>query len=412
MTARPLLALLLALALPASALPVAAQEATSEAPVAPAPPAITVTEVAPVALRDRVIASGLVSAVEEVQVQPLIEGQPIDELLADVGDRVAAGQVLARLSTSTLELQRSQLVANRAAVEAQVAQAEATLIDARATAADAARQAERNRQLAEDGTVPQAQADTASAAAESAAARVRAAEQGVVAAQAQIGVIDAQVASLDLQVSRAEVAAPVGGLVVGRNAQVGAVASAAGQPLFTIVRDGAMELSVDVSEGDLMRLRPGQAATLRASESAAPLRGTVRLVEPSIDPATRLGTARITIEDPTQVVTGMFLQAEILVREARELAVPASAVASDPSGAAVMRVEDGVVRRVPVATGIRDGDLVGVDEGLGAGDLVVTRAGAFVRDGDRINPVREDAAAAPPDPTQAAGAAAAAPAQE
>ena len=55
-------------------------------------PAITVSEVAPATLRDRVLASGLVAAVEEVQVQPLVAGQPIEALLADVGDRVEAGE--------------------------------------------------------------------------------------------------------------------------------------------------------------------------------------------------------------------------------------------------------------------------------------------------------------------------------
>src|SRR3712207_4883891 len=76
-----------------------AQEAHSgDEPAAPASeaalPAITVSEVKPMALTDRIIASGLVDAVEEVTVQPLVEGQPIDELLADVGDTVQEGQVL------------------------------------------------------------------------------------------------------------------------------------------------------------------------------------------------------------------------------------------------------------------------------------------------------------------------------
>ena len=66
------------------------------------------------------------------------------------------------------------------------------------------------------------------------------------------------------------------------------------------------------------------------------------------------------------------------------------ACAPDVWGATVMRVADGVVERVPVTLGIRDGGLIGVTEGLGEGDLVVTKAGAFVRDGDRINPVHED----------------------
>lgn len=389
-------AALVALALAA---PAAAQEATgTSAGTAESLPAITVSEVRPTRLTDRVIASGLVDAVEEVTVQPLVEGQPIDELLVDVGDTVEQGQVLARLSTSTLELQLSQLAANRAATEAQIAQAEASLLQANANAGEAERVAARDAELSAAGTVPRAQADQSQAAAVAARAQAGVAEQGVAAAQAQLELVEAQIANAELQLSRTEVTAPVGGLVVARNAQVGAIASAAGAPMFTIVRDNAMEMRAEVAEQDLLRLAPGQVARLTSMEGAAPIAGTVRLVEPAIDPQTRLGTARIQIDDPRQVVKGMFLTAEIVVQEAETLAVPVSAVGSGPEGSTVMRVRDGVVERINVTTGIRDGGLIGIAEGLGAGDLVVTKAGAFVRDGDRVNPVPEQqqtASAAP-----------------
>jgi HlyD family secretion protein len=336
-----------------------------------------------------VIASGLVAAVEEVQVQPLVEGQPIDELLVDVGDVVERGQVLARLSTATLELQRSQLAANRASALAAIAQAQASLQQATANAEESERQAARDAELAAAGTVPRAQADQSRAAAVANRAAVGVAEQGVASAQAQLELVDAQIENAELQLSRTEVKAPVGGLVVARNAQVGAIASSAGGPLFTLVRDNAMELRADVSEQDLLRLRPGQRAKLVAAEGSRPIAGTVRLVEPTIDPQTRLGTARIAIDVPGQVVKGMFLTAEVIVSEEEMLAVPVTAVGSGPNGSTVMRIAEGVAERVSVTTGIRDRGLIGVTEGLAPGDLVVTKAGAFVRPGDRINPVPE-----------------------
>jgi HlyD family secretion protein len=353
-------------------------------------PAITVSEVRPLRLTDRVIASGLVDAVEEVTVQTLVEGQPIDELLADVGDTVEEGQVLARLSTSSLELQLSQLAANRAATEAQIAQAQASLQQATANAEEAERVAARDAELAEAGTVPRAQADQSGAAAVAARAQVGVAEQGVAAARAQLELVDAQIENAELQLSRTEVKAPVGGLVVARNTQVGAIASAAGAPMFTIVRDNLMEMRAEVAEQDLLRLEPGQVASMSSMEGSEPITGTVRRVEPTIDPQTRLGGARIVIDDPTKVVKGMFLTAEVVVAEAEVLAVPVTAVGSGTEGSTVMRVRDGVVERVAVTTGIRDEDLIGIAEGLEAGDLVVTKAGAFLRNGDRINPVPEN----------------------
>jgi HlyD family secretion protein len=97
---------------------------------------------------------------------------------------------------------------------------------------------------------------------------------------------------------------------------------------------------------------------------------------------------RISVEDSTLVRDGMFAEAEILIAERTALAAPVTAIAADGSA---LRVADGVVERVRVVTGIRDGAMVEIREGLALGDLLVARAGAFVRPGDRINPIPADA---------------------
>jgi len=388
----PTIAALLAFAAPmaitlTAPLPALAQTAAAAPVTEVMPPAITVSTVLPVMLSDRIVASGLVAAVEDVQVQPLIEGQPIETLMADIGDIVTEGQVLAVLSKATLELQMSQFIAQRASVAASIAQAEANLIEATASADEARRVADRNETLVTQGTISRAAADQALAAADAAAARKRAAEQGIVAAQAQSELVEAQIASLDLQMARSEVRAPVSGIVVARNAQVGAIASAGGQAMFTIVRDGALEMLAEVSEGDLLRLAPGQTATLSGIGWPHPVTGTVRLVEPTIDVASRLGRVRVSINELDRVRVGMFLSAEIIVSAGETLAIPVTAISANAEGAMVMRVTDGVVHRVQVTTGIRDGGMIGIVEGLNSGDLVVTKAAAFVRDGDRITAV-------------------------
>jgi HlyD family secretion protein len=338
-------------------------------------------------LRDRVIASGLVAPVESVQVAPLIEGQPIETLEADVGDRVEAGQVLARLSKTTLDLQRSQFLASIAAARATIAQAEAQLLEARTAADEAQRVSDRTQALQKQGTASRAAADQANANAISATARVTVATQSLEAARAQLALAEAQLANVELQLSRTEVRAPVAGEITARNAVLGAVASAAGLPMFQMIRDGALELRAEIAEIDLIRIAPGLEATMRGVGATGPLRGTVRLVEPTIDTQTRLGRARIHIDDTTLVRSGMFLEAEILVAERAALAVPVTAVGSSATGATVMKVVDGTVTRVPVRTGIRDGGWIEILEGLTEGDTIVARAGSFVRDGDRINPV-------------------------
>lgn len=380
--------LMLAIGLAQPALAETATAATDGTPAAtPTLPAITVSTVDMRPLRDRVIATGLIAPLETVQIAPLIEGQPIETLLADIGDKVQAGQVLAVLSKTTLDLQKSQFTASLASARATIAQAEAQLLDARSSADEAQRVSERTAALRKQGASSQAAADTAQSNAISATARVTVAVQSLEAARAQVALVEAQLANVDLQLSRTEVKAPVAGEVTRRTARVGAIASAAGEPLFTLIRDNALELIADVAEADLMRLAPGQTAHLRLVAAGAPLTGTVRLVEPTIDPQTRLGRVRIAIADTESVRSGMFVEAEILVTQRETVAVPVTAVGSGPDGASVMKVMGNTVQRVAVKTGIRDNGWVEILTGLAAGDVVVTKAGAFVRDGDRINPV-------------------------
>jgi HlyD family secretion protein len=322
-----------------------------------------------------------------VQVAPLIEGQPIEALLADVSDDVVEGQVLAVLSKTTLELQKSQFTASRAAARATIAQAEAQMLEARTAADEAQRVNERTAKLRQQGSASQAAADTASANAIAATARVTIATQSLEAARAQLALVEAQLANVELQLSRTEVKAPFAGEISARNAVIGAVASAAGAPMFSIIRDGALELRAEVTEADMLRIKVGQKANLRLVGLPDPLTGTVRLIEPTIDATTRLGKARIMVDQPDLLRSGMFAEAEIIVAARDTLAVPVTAIGTDGSTSTVMRVVNGVIERVPVTLGIRDSGWVEIVSGLAAQDQVVIKAGSFVQPGDHINPV-------------------------
>lgn len=350
-------------------------------------PAIQVSEAAVAPLTARVWASGLIAPVEEVLVQPLIEGQPIDALHADVGDSVEAGEVLAVLSKTTLELQKSQSLATLAAARAAIAQAAAQKIEAEAAAAEANRVAARTKQLREQGSASQAALDSATAGALAADARVALAREAGAAAEAQLALAEAQLANVELMLTRTEVKAPYGGRITARNATLGAIASAQGLPMFVLEKDGALELRADLSEADLLRLEPGQKAHLRLIGLDAPVEGRIRLIEPAIDPSTRLGRARIELPATPGLRAGMFAEAAIVIAEREALALPGSAIGTAQGRETVLRVADGRVERVTVTTGIRDGGLVEIVSGLNPGDLVVTKAGSFLRDGDRITPV-------------------------
>ncbi len=359
-------ALLMATALSGLALsggivqPLRAETATPAAPAAEIVlPAITVTTVASHKLEDHVLASGMITPVEQVSVVPLLEGQPIESLAADVGDTVTAGQVLATLSTATLTITQSQL--------------QATLSSAKSSAAEAKKTADRTAALFAQGSTSAASNDQAQAA--------------LIAASAQVTSVQSQLDTVALQLTRTNVVSPVAGLITARNAQIGSIASAQGNPLFVIIRDNALELRADVAESDMPRVVKGQSATITLAANVPSLTGTLRLVEPNVDVATRLGRARIALDKPDQVRAGMYAEADILIATHNAVAVPVTALGSEGNESTVMVVKDGVVHRTTVTTGIRDGGWIEVLTGLSAGDTIVAKAGAFVTDGDKINPV-------------------------
>lgn len=374
----------------ASSLVMAQDTAAPAAEVKVVLPAITVTTVSMTLLQDRILASGLIGPVERVQVQPLIEGQPIETLEVDVGDWVEKGQVLARLSKLSLDLQESQFTASLASARATIAQAEAQKVEAEASAAEAQRVADRASKLRAQGSATRAAEDTAVSNAISATARGVVATQSLEAARAQLAYTEAQLANLKLQLDRTEIRSPVAGEVVERNALIGGIATAAGQAMFVIIEDGALEVRADLAEADILKVEQGQKAELMFSGSITPLAGTVRLVEPTIDLTTRQGRARITLDDPDQLRSGMFVTTEIIAAERSTLAVPVTAVSATDDGNRVMRVKDGLVEAVIVTTGIRQGGMIEVLDGLVEGDRVVRKAGAFVRPGDKIAEILDD----------------------
>ncbi|MCO5139150.1 MULTISPECIES: efflux RND transporter periplasmic adaptor subunit [unclassified Shinella] len=350
-------------------------------------PAIVVTAAETRTLVDRVVATGSVQAVEDVYVTPLVDGLSIRTLAADVGDRVEAGGTLATLNDDALVLQKSQTEASLAKANAALAQIEAQLVEAKANADEAVRVRDRAQRLVKSGSQSQAAADQAVAAADAALARVNSAEQAIAVSQADIKVAQSQIDDIDLKLARTAVKSPVAGIVSARTAKIGAIASGAAAPLFTVIRDGEIELKADVSEDGILKLAPDQKATVTLAGGAATLTGTIRLVEPTLDPQSRLGRVYIRFDEPGKARAGMFASAQIVVEEKEGVVLPLSAVTTAGGKTVARKVEDGVVKLVPVETGIQDGQVIEIVSGLAAGDEVVAKAGAYVREGDRINPV-------------------------
>lgn len=245
-----------------------------------------------------------------------INGQ-IVELRADTGDRVAAGQVLARIDPGELNERVDQ-------AQAAVRMAEATLGERRATLGIARSTAERTRALYEQQLVPQQQHEQAQAELQAAEAQVQVAQAAVSQARANVGAARAEV-------EKTLITAPFSGVVGKRHLDRGAFTST-NRPVFSLVDLSTIKTTVPLTEKDAARVRVGQAATIRLeSDPAARFQGTVARMASVFDPNTNTTEAEVEIANPDgRLKPGMFANVSIAFAvEPGALLVPRSAVIED-----------------------------------------------------------------------------------
>jgi HlyD family secretion protein len=138
-------------------------------------------------------------------------------------------------------------------------------------------------------------------------------------------------------------------------------------------------------------LKPGMAAMVTAG-SAPAIKGTVRMVAPTVDPATRLGLVYVDLPAAATAEggarAGMFARGEFEIGSGSGLTLPQSAVLLRDGFSYVLRVgADSKVAQVKVGVGRRVGDQIEITSGLPAGAPVVAAGGGFLADGDTVRVV-------------------------
>ena len=369
---------LVGLAVGLLALPAPTRAAETEAP--------TVSVVVP-AERDLVESASITGTLvprDEILVAPEIDGVRVTELLVEEGDRVARGQVLARLSREMLDVQIAQNEASLARAEAALDQGRSQIDQAEASAEENRLSLARAQALRLSGNATEVTIEQRASASRSADGRLAAARHGLAMAEADIRLAQAQRRELDLKLARTEVRAPVDGVVSRRSARVGAAASMSGEPLFRLIAHGLIELEGDVTETGRGDVGVGAPALVEVGGSR-PVHGRVRLVYPEVDRASRLGKVRVALDPDPSLRIGAFARGTLETAHRRGLAVPLSALLYGETGdASLLVVADGHVAERRVVTGLNSGELVEVREGLKAGETVVARAGTFLRPGDAV----------------------------
>ncbi|MCX7340625.1 MAG: efflux RND transporter periplasmic adaptor subunit [Hyphomicrobiales bacterium] len=382
---RPLAATVLVLAAVAPALAQGTGGATAAAPRAPS---ISVVKVERADVMSAILVSGTIVAREEVLVAAEIDGLAITEILAEEGDLVQAGQTLLRLNRAALDVWLAQNTASLQRNVAAIAQARAQIAEAEANKQQANNALSRAQTLRTDGITSADTFDQRLAASRGADARVLSARQALVSAEADQALTTAQRGDIELRIRRSDIKAPRAGVISRRNARQGAIASmAASEPLFRIIADGAVELEAEVPEADMPRVTIGKPVKVTPAGAAQPISGQIRLISPEVDRQTRLGKVRIALPATATSAVGAFGRGVIEIDRRVGLTVPVSAVTYRRDSAVIQVVEGNTVRSRVVRLGLSGQGRVEILEGVQDGDLVVARAGTFLRDGDVITPV-------------------------
>lgn len=185
------------------------------------------------------------------------------------------------------------------------------------------------------------------------------------------------------------VQAPEAGIVGVANAVIGARASAMAEPLFQIISGGELELMAQAPAKYLSKLSSGLPVTIKVA-GAGEMLGQTQFVSPTVDAATQLGEIRVSVSFDQRLKAGMFARAYVKSgTRCGKVAVPLSALLYGQEGTIVQVVRDGRIESHIVVTGLQSRGSVEIQQGVAEGDMVVARAGAFLRDGDQVTPVAD-----------------------
>jgi len=363
----------------------AASKESSTVAAAATPPAVAVesAQIKARELQRTIEAIGTLDPNEEVTVSNQVEG-PVSKVLVDLGDFVKAGQVVAMLDTSELELAVRQQTAalqqemariglndpNAGVEEAatsQVRQAEAALSEARS-------RLERTKRLTDEGVLPAQQLDEQQARFDIADASLKSARESVRNIKATVA---ARKAALDLaqkKLADARITAPMSGLVKERLVSEGTYLKA-NSPVVTLVQSSPLKLRVDVPETAIESVRSGRPVQFTVdSLPGKTFDGRISRLSPSVNQQSRTLKLEAIVDNGNGTLKpGLFARVSILTGKSDlALVVPPTAVFTVAGLEKLFVIESGKVSERIVRTGSRGADYVEILEGVKEGDVVAT----------------------------------------
>jgi HlyD family secretion protein len=344
-----------------------------------------------------VVATGRVEPVTKVEIKSKANGI-IERLAVDVGDLVEPGSILAELDKelllARLREEQANLQAAEAALQAARAQLEKNVIEAEGPEVEFAKRAyERAQNLSDQQLIAQSALDDAKSAYEVAMNRQRSAKGQLVVSRARVTEAQAKVAQQHAAVARAEedlrnatLRAPIRGMVLSRDVEVGSPVSsilnlgASATLVMTIGDIDHVFVRGKVDEADIGRVRLAQAARISVETfKDKKFEGKVTQISPIGVEKDNVTTfeVEVSINNPgNELKANMTANAEIVLEEHPDsLIIPEAAVTYDAQRNAFVEVpassEKTGRRKVAVTLGVGNGTKTQVLKGLRQGDKVI-----------------------------------------
>jgi HlyD family secretion protein len=398
----------------------------------PALERVVVGKAAKKSLRLETTQPGRIEAFEETPLHSKLAGY-VDRVLVDIGDHVKKDQPLVSLWVPELALEVRQKESLVRQSQAAIEQAKATLRATEAAAATKASQVTeaeaglsrasaqlerwtaelaRMTQLAENDSVTQRLVDetrnqfqSATAAREETAAKIKSAQAELVhsqalaaraaadvaAAEAQLAVARANLDLAQALLQYAEIKAPFDGVVTARNVDtrhfVQPGTGANSMPLIVVAQSDKLRVTVDVPEMEAGMLSAGDKAVVRVQslgnrEFTAPVTRDAW----SLNASNRSLRAEVDLPNIEGALRpGMYASVTISLAETPEsLVLPATAVLRDATGAYCMIVNEGIVHKRPLETGLRSGPEIEIKSGVSQEETIILVRGDSFAEGQKV----------------------------
>ncbi|MGA9772518.1 MAG: efflux RND transporter periplasmic adaptor subunit [Blastocatellia bacterium] len=338
---------------------------------------------------------------EEVTVSAEVEGK-VEQVMADVGDRISKGQPLVKVSPAELQLTFEQQRATLQQARARLGLAENgnDLKDVRAAAevkkaaadlADAEQKYNRAKRLFEQGLVPRQSFDEAESRYNAARAAYDLSVQGIENLKAQLAQSRASTALAQKKVNDSIIRAPFAGQIKERTVTQGQYLKVQ-TPVMIIVSVDPLRMRLKVPEKMAAWVHTGQEVTVSVEAYAdRTFKGKITRINPSVDQQTRSFEVEALIENNSgDLKPGFFVKASIPSSNVvGALFVPQEALLYVYGVYKVFVIEGNTLKEKEVKIGERAGEEVEIIEGINEGDrIALPVAGAVLKDGATIEIVQ------------------------